>query len=602
MALLHARQFYAATRYFRKCIDEGAGGLAWLHLAAAQRALGQLEAAAASLAKADALRPAHERAGLHVSRAHELFALHRDEEALHAAEKALATEPANPRAWLDKILALASLNRLRESKAALQAALAAAGEQLFALPGGPRRPEQIDPLLVYVDRGLQRQDVCAWHDRADVLNAIRAILQSGMPERLADPGILFRMLAFPFAASELKVVGAAVAARACDRAPRRSVAKQAAICRKRIRVGFLSPEFRLHPGAWLLRRLFLDRDRASFELFAYALNADDGSPIRAELAGAADAFVDMSAWAVEEMVRRMRSDELDLVIDNSGFFTGTRPELLAARVASVQAGFVGIPSTLGPGMLDYRLSDALTTPPDSQGDWYEKLVLLPAPHWVYDTQQRVGEPGTRAQHGLPDEGVVLCCFNQAFKITPELFAVWMRILLRHPSSVLWLLDGGDLACANLRREAQRAGVPSERLVFAPRVEIGAHLGRMAHADLFLDTLHCGAHTTAADALHAGLPVLTCRGATMASRLAATLVECAGLPDLVVADLNAYESRALSLAGDAAALSGVRQRLAKAKRVAPLFAAGDRVRAVERAFVAMVERHRAGLPPDTLIIE
>jgi predicted O-linked N-acetylglucosamine transferase (SPINDLY family) len=348
--------------------------------------------------------------------------------------------------------------------------------------------------------------------------------------------------------------------------------------------------------------LFLDRNRERFELHGYALNADDGSRIRAEMASGADRFVDVSSWATEDIIRRMQADQLDVLVDNSGFFAGTRPEVLAARVAPVQAGFVGISCTLGPGLLDYRISDALTTPVQAQSDWFEKLVLVPAPHWIYDADQPVGPAGARVAHGLPATGFVFCCFNQSFKMGPDIFGVWMRLLLQNQDSVLWLLDGGELVRTNLSREAQRAGVALSRLVFAPRIDLAAHLGRMKHADLFLDTLHYGAHTTAADALYAGVPVLTCAGGSMASRLAATFSRCAGLPDLVVDDLAGYELKARELAADPDALAAVKTRLSAARNHAPFFAIRDRLHALERAFIAMVERSRAGLPPDTLIIE
>jgi predicted O-linked N-acetylglucosamine transferase (SPINDLY family) len=550
----------------------------------------------------DALLPLHHRVEIHTSRARALFALHRDQEALHEADCALALEPSSARAWLDRLLALSSLQRFDEASLSLQQAMTAAGEQLFSLPEGPRRKEQLDPFVLYIDRALQRQDVCAWHDRASLLEAVRALLRTGAAEKLADPGILFRMLALPFTTRELKAVGAAVARRVHAGTARAGSLSPTARRGDRIRIGFVSPEFRAHPGAWLARRLFLDRDRERFELVAYALNADDGSRIRSELALTADGFVDASSWSSESIVNRMRADELDILVDNSGFFAGTRPEILAARAAPVQAGWMGIACTLGPGLLDYRITDASTTPPESQGDWYEKLVLVPAPHAAYDADQPIGEAGTRQLHGLPASGFVFCCFNQAFKLSPEMFALWMRLLLRVPGSVLWLLDAGPLTRRNLAMEAEQAGVAAHRLVFAPRVELAEHLGRMGHADLFLDTLHYGAHTTAADALHAGVPVLTCSGETMASRLAATFVRSAGIGDMVVETLEAYEHKAIQLAANSAALSEVGERLAQARGNAPLFAPAQRVRALERAFIAMVERSRAGLPPDTLIIE
>lgn len=640
LTLLRAGQRYTAARYFAHCIAAGADGWGWFYLGVAQHALCDLESAQSSFAKARAgtanavqvccaratvlaelgrldeaeqelkaalgQAPTHSQArldlaGLHVRRARISFDLHRDEDALAAACGALELQPANARASLDRVLALSSLHRLDEADEALEQARATVGEALLHLPAGPTRWDQLDPRAVYVGRALHRQDVCDWRDRERLADTVYGLLEQGKAAQFADPGILFRMLALPLAPAQLKAI-----AGACARAVRSRVARGAESVESRpdanrIRIGFVSPEFRPHPGAWLVRRLFLERsDR--FELFAYALNEEDGSAIRNELARAADRFVDVSSRSTGEIIDSIRADRLDLLVDSSGYYAGTRPEILAARVAPVQANFVGTPCTLGQGLLDYRISDALTTPVQTQEDWYEKLVLLPAPHWIYDAQQPIGQAGTRQAHGLPEEGFVFCCFNQAFKLSPEVFSIWMRLLAAVPSSVLWLLDAGDLARANLSREAERAGVAAHRLIFAPRVDLPAYLGRMRHADLFLDTLYCSAHTTAVDALYAGLPVLTRVGDTMASRLAATFVRCAGVPDMVVDSLDAYERKARDLAADPNALSEVRSRLVSARSRSPLFATGDRVRALERAFTAMIERHRAGLPPDTLIID
>jgi len=256
---------------------------------------------------------------------------------------------------------------------------------------------------------------------------------------------------------------------------------------------------------------------------------------------------------------------------------------------------------MGDGMLDYRLTDANTIPPGQEEHWGEKLVVLPTPHWAYDTETTPGEGGTRADWQLPEQGFVFCCFNQAFKLGPTLFALWMRLLRQVPGSVLWLLEPGEVARSNLRREALAAGVEPERLIFATRVDLGVHLARTRHADLFLDTLEYGAHTTAADALHAGVPVLTCPGETMAARLCSTMVRGAGLPDLVAEDLDAYERLAVEIAQSSQLARELRRRLQDARGKAPFFDLKKRVRCIEQAFAAIVERHRAGLPPATLRI-
>ena len=515
-----------------------------------------------------------------------LLLLDRDEEALQRADELVALHPGYQAGWQLKAMTAASLNRMAEA----HAACARAGLSM-------------SPRTLFIERALGRQAVCNWRDRDVLVDTLRAALQGGGEPGLWSAGLLFHSLALPLSGGEIKTIAEHVAARVRQAAP--SLEDLPPVPRgpgHRIRVGFMSPDIRIHPGAHLLWPLFRERDREKFEYVIYALNPDDGSGIRKSLAASADGFVDASSWTAEQLVRRIRRDGLDVFIDRSGYFEGTRPEVTAARVAPLQVGYLGIPSTMGDGMLDYRITDANTILPGQEKDWWENLVILPAPHWAYDTDVQPGEGGTRADWKLPQNGFVFCCFNQAFKLGPTLFALWMRLLRQVPASVLWLLEPGEVARTNLRREALAAGVEPERLIFAGRMDLGVHLARTRHADLFLDTLEYGAHTTAADALHAGVPVLTCPGETMVARLCSTMVRGAGLPDLVVDDLDAYERLALEIARSSQLAGDLRRRLRDARSKAPFFDLKKRVRCVEQAFAAIVERHRAGLPPATLSIE
>jgi predicted O-linked N-acetylglucosamine transferase (SPINDLY family) len=530
----------------------------------------------------DATFEAEARAG----RVRALLLLHRDEEALEEAVELLQRQPQDPLALRLEGIALASLGRLNDAQAPLAAA---------------REPASAKSL--YIERALERQAVCDWRDRERLLATIREALAEPGAGELSSPGVLFHCLGLPLERHELKAIAVRVAERVRKEARSlRTDDPPAPLSASRLRVGFISPNLREHAEMRLLRPLFAERDRERFEYYLYALNADDGSAIRDALAGSADVFVDMSSWSSGAIVQRIRHDRLHILVDPAGYFEGSRPEILAARAAPLQASLFATACTLGPGLLDYRLSDALVTPPSHQVDWYESLALLPAPHWTYDATQTLGTAGSREAHGLPGRGFVYCCFHQAFKICPDIFNLWMRLLRQTPNSVLWLLDGGSLVRANLTREAEKAGVDTARLVFAPRLDLKAHLGRQRHADLFLDTLHCGAHTTAADALQAGLPVLTRKGSTMASRICAALVHGAGMAECVADGIEAYEQKALELANAPRLLAEMKARLARARATASFFATAERVRAVERAFVAMIERHRAGLPPDTLIID
>jgi predicted O-linked N-acetylglucosamine transferase (SPINDLY family) len=545
----------------------------------AQGALQDFDAVLARSASADA----------HANRARALLALLKDEDALAAADAALAIEPRHTRALLERVAALASLGRLEEAERSMPPAHEIAAE--LRARGLERPPSALD---LYFVRAFDRQFACDWRDRGALIDRLREASAA-----ITDCAMSFKALSLPLNGAEQRRLADSVAnALPGGMDPYRSKAAG----RPRARIGFLSANVAAHPEAYLLLRVLRELDRRSYEVRLYGLNAPDGGPLAMQLQRGADAFVDLSALTARQVVERLRAEDLDLLVETSGYLRGARAEVLKARVAPVQASYLSTPGTLGGGLVDYRVSDAWTTPREAQNEWAEKLVLLPPPHFAYDNEIRATPSGARAQHGLPDAAPVLCCMNQAFKIEPDAFGVWMRVLKAVPEAVLWLLDEGPLVQANLRREAQARGVAPGRLLFAPRVGLEQHLGRLAHADLFLDTFCCNAHTTALDALWAGVPVLTRRGGTMASRLASTFVRSAGMDELAVDTTEQYERLALELAGDPSSLRRLKGMLARRKASVPLFDTPARVRALERGLNAMLERHRAGLPPDTLIIE
>lgn len=517
-----------------------------------------------------------------LNRSRALLSLHRDDEALQAAESARTLAPHRSDARKIVALCLASLGRLAEATQVIGA----------ADPGWDAR-------VAFVGRGMERQHVCLWHDRDRMMQVIRVLLSEGKAAELADPGLLTRLLGTPLREDELCAVANAVARGV--RAPSCATPIAWPAFRARLRVGFFSAGVGWNPEAFLLRRIVGDLDRRQFEVRLYALNRDDGTALRTDFASRADAYADYSKLDSAQIVDRARREELDIAIDCTGYLKPGRPEVFRARVAPVQAAYISSPCTAGPGIVDYRLSDALTTPPDAQPLWSEKLVLLPAPHWVHDNSLVPADAGSRADHLLPEDGFVFCCINQSWKIEPDAFSIWMRLMRAVDRSVLWLLDYGE-ANRNLRASASAHGIAPERLVFAKRVPLEQHLGRLGHASLFLDTFYFNAQTTSLDALWAGLPVLTREGATMASRLAATFVRSAGLPELVARTSEEYEATALRLATSAGELGRLRERLVAARSSAPVFDTPARVSAFGRGLLAMAERHRRGLAPDTLLID
>jgi protein O-GlcNAc transferase len=322
------------------------------------------------------------------------------------------------------------------------------------------------------------------------------------------------------------------------------------------------------------------------EAFAYAIEPPDQGPIGQRIANAFEHFADVSADATSRIVERIRTDRIAILLDLNGYTRGAREELFAARPAPLQINAFGYLGTLGAPWYDYVLTDRFVCPEAAQADFTERFLYLDGCYCPGATRREVAAAGMRAESGLPAEGLVFCCFNSAFKLLPEVFAVWMRLLAAVPGSLLWLAPGNVAVEANLRREAAACGVDPNRLVFAPRVGLPEHLARHAHADLFLDTFPYNAGATANDALFMGVPVLTCAGDTMSSRVAGSQLRAIGLPDLVTNSLAEYEALALELATQPDLLRGYRRELAANRLTHPLFAmdryARDFAAALERA--------------------
>jgi predicted O-linked N-acetylglucosamine transferase (SPINDLY family) len=287
----------------------------------------------------------------------------------------------------------------------------------------------------------------------------------------------------------------------------------------------------------------------------------------------------------------MRDMEIDIAIDVSGHTGQARPQIFAHCPTPVQAGWLGYPGTSGAPFMDYLIADPVVAPFEDQPFFSERLVHLPHTYFPTDPARETATSPSRAACGLPDDAFVFCAFNNHWKITRPVFDVWMRLLNAIPRSVLWLKRPAADARANLEREAAARGIDPARLVYADTAPLEIHLARHAQADLFLDTLPYNAHATAADALGAGLPVLTCRGEAFAGRVAASLLQAVGLPELVTVSLAEYESRALELARDPAQMRELAEKLKRNLSTTPLFDADRFRRDIEEAFVAMhKQRH------------
>jgi predicted O-linked N-acetylglucosamine transferase (SPINDLY family) len=367
--------------------------------------------------------------------------------------------------------------------------------------------------------------------------------------------------------------------------------------RPKITLGYLSADFFAHATAFLVAELLEKHDRERFQVFGYSFGPDDGSPMRRRLQIAFDRFVDLKDASFTASAERIAADEVDILVDLKGYTRDARPQILALRPAPVQVNYLAYPGTMGVPFMDYLLADEFVIPPDQQPFFTEKVVYLPGCYQVNDSRREIApHTPSRADCGLPQEGFVFCGFNNSYKITPEMFSVWMELLKAVPGSVLWLLESNRFAPANLRREAEARQVAAERLVFAPRMPLPEHLARHRLADLFLDTFPVNAHTTASDALWAGCPVLTVAGQTFVSRVAGSLLRTVGLPELVANSFDEYHAMALRLARDGELLAGLRARLEANRMTSRLFDAGRFARNIEEAYRMMWEIRASGRPP------
>jgi protein O-GlcNAc transferase len=496
----------------------------------------------------------------------------RPQEALDALRAAVKLKPDYPEAYLNMGNALRELGSLAEAIDAYRRAI-------------ELRPTYAEALaqLVY-----HHARACDWSDTGaeeTLLSAVRQNAARIPPFMLmataatgADQLLCARKWVEHFAVPEEQVFAHHAAPR-----PGRS------------RIGYLSSDFHDHATAYLTAELIERHDRGRFEIHGYSYGADSGGDMRARLVSAFDRFTDIDALSHRDAAARIRADDVDILVDLKGHTHRARPKILAFRPAPVQVNYLGFPGTMGAPFIDYIVADDFVVPRDRQTLYAEKLAYLPDCYQPNDTRRAIAAAPGRAACGLPAQGFVFCAFNNSFKITPAFFAIWIRLLQQVPGSVLWLLESNALVRRNLTAAAAAAGVDPGRLVFAPILPHGQHLARHRHADLFLDTLPCNAHTTASDALWAGLPVLTCVGETFAGRVAGSIVAAAGLSELAANSPRDYEALALKLARDPARLADIRSRLGAGRASLPLFDMAKRTRDLEALYARMAEIWRSGQP-------
>lgn len=506
--------------------------------------------------------------------------LKQHESAVADFDKAIALDQRYAEAYSNKGNSLFQLKRFEEAAATYQGALA------------------LNPALEYVDgmRVLAKATICDWRDYdADRTRLIRSI-DTGVVG--CEPFISLSFSDSPDAQSRCARTWAARKSSALPLLETRPRAQQ----RDKIHIGYLSADLREHPVAQLAAGLFESHDKSRFRTTAISAAADDQSETSRRVRGTFDELINAEQLTDEQAAELIRSKEIDILVDLTGLTGGSRIGISARRPAPIQVSYLGYPGTMGSAQVDYIMADRVVIPPEHRQFYAEKIVTLPHSYQVNDRKRRISERRfSREELGLPSGGFAFCCFNNAFKITPAQFDLWMSMLKRVDGSVLWLLESSEAAASNLKREAELRGLDPARLVFAPRMPLADHLARHRAADLFLDTLPYNAHTTASDALWAGLPVLTQIGNTFAGRVAASLLHAVGMPELIVTSPEQYQALAIELACNPARLSAIKDQLASRRLTAPLFDTGLAVRHIERAYEHMFERFNAGLKPDHIEI-
>ena len=542
------------------------------------RELGRLEEALTDLVSALSIAP--DNAGLLYNIGNILWEIGRTEEALTSFDKALAVNPNDAEVLQNRGNVLLLLGRYVEALADYERALS------------------INPKLKYLEgvRLFAKMYLCDWANLEDECGRILARIRNG--DSVSLP--------FPILAMESTAADQFKCAKGFsqDRYPAAPRTHKDDRLPGRIRVAYLSSDFRNHAVALLTAGLFENHDRSLFEIVGISFGQNDGSDERRRLIAAFDHFIDVAGKSDREAAKIISDIGIDVAVDLNGHTAGARTGILAMRPAPIQVNYLGYSGTMGAPYIDYILADKVVIPAHHRQYFSENIIYLPHSFMSTDSKRFIADRiETRSEEGLPQNGFIFCAFNNSYKITPTVFDVWMRLLRAVDKSVLWLSATNAKTMENLRREAVARNVVPERLVFAKRAARNEdHLARYRLADLYLDTLPYNAHTTASESLWVGLPVVTCTGATFASRVAASLLTNLGLTELVTNTLDEYEALALKLASDRTFLAAMKSKLIANKTTFPLFDTSRFTRYIEAAYREAFERHQRGEPPASFAVD
>jgi len=549
-----------------------------------------------------------------LGRGYALIELRRYREALSAFDRAGASMPNLVEAWLGRGSALYELNRYGEALAAYSKALTLKPN----LPEALRNCGNVYVQLKELDKAVRA------YDRALAIKPDFKLTKGGrlhvklqlsdwtnLNAEISDVIASVRAHETPIAPFEFLAVSSSPADQLlcakqniADYRSFPAVSRREIYAHERVRIGYFSADLRNHPVGQLAVGLFEAHDKSRFETIALSFGPDDNSDLQRRIKSAVEHFIDAENMSDMDLAAFIRRREIDMLIDLTGFTMHGRFSVLARRGAPIQVNFLGYSGTMGADCVDYIIADRTVIPEDHFRFYSEQVVWLPDTFQPNDSKRSIAErKPTRSECGLPEGGFIFCCFNNTYKLTPEVFAVWMRLLASSPDSVLSLTETNSTATQNLRREAKARGISPERLKFAPKMPLAAvHLARYRQADLFLDTLPYNAHTTASDARWAGLPVLTQLGETFAGRVAASLLKAVGVPELVTTSLEEYETLALRLARDPALLGTMKDKLLRNRDNCPLFDTARFTRHLETAYATMWQRYQSGEPLRAFAVE
>ena len=580
LASVHLGKHGEAVGFYQRAINTNPNYAdAYVNLGAALQELGKLDEALSNLDKAIALNPHFAEA--YSNKGVVLRLMKRMEEALVNYDKAISLNPNHAEAYVNRGTVLRDMGKPIEAFESY------------------RHAWLIKPGMKYLlgDMVHAQMQLCDWSGLNESIQNIKAGIFKGDYD--ASPFTLLGLIddpALQLKATNLYVEDKFRLKQTTDVLPVKKAGRK-------IRVAYYSADFFNHATSFLMAELFEAHDANRFEIYGFSFGPDVQDEMKQRVSRAFPGFFEVGNKTDQEIARMSREMEIDIAVDLKGYTQDMRTGIFAARCAPIQVNYLGYPGSMGASFIDYVVADETLVPKDYQHFYSEKIVYMPHSYQVNDSGRKISDRNfTRSELGLPPTGFVFCCFNNNYKILPATFESWMRLLAAVDGSVLWLLEDNPAAAANLRRHAIADGVDADRLVFAKRVKLDEHLARHRLADLFLDTVPYNAHTTASDALWAGLPVLTLIGQSFQARVAASLLNAMDLPELITETQEQYVARAIELATDPLRLHAIKEKVGRNRLTSPLFDGKLFARHLEAAYAAMHQRYTAGEPPDHIYVK